>query len=88
MSNPTPMRPVTVRGGGGFGVPIHQQASVHPRRQYYMPMNKAGAAFVAELSGLPLEYPCFTPRETRLSHALQSAALDSNRKRSVERVVY
>lgn len=44
------------------------------------------AAFVAELSGMPVEYPCFKPEETRMSHALQTAALDSQRNRSVEGV--
>jgi predicted dehydrogenase len=44
------------------------------------------AAFVAELSGLPFDYGCFTPEETRLSHALQTAALDSYRKKTVETV--
>jgi predicted dehydrogenase len=42
------------------------------------------ASFVAELSGLPVGYRCFTPEETRISHALQTAALESNRKKSVE----
>lgn len=46
------------------------------------------ASFVAELSGLRVEYPCFTPQETRLSHALQTAALASNRNRSLERLIY
>jgi predicted dehydrogenase len=41
------------------------------------------AAFVAELSGLPVEYGCFTPQETRISHALQTAALASHKATSV-----
>ncbi|MFZ4616481.1 MAG: Gfo/Idh/MocA family protein [Rectinemataceae bacterium] len=44
------------------------------------------AAFVAELCGLPVGYGCFTPEETGLSHALQTAALASQRGRSVETV--
>jgi predicted dehydrogenase len=45
------------------------------------------AAFLLELDrGTPPVYGCFTPEETRLSHALLSAALESNRKQSVEKV--
>jgi predicted dehydrogenase len=45
------------------------------------------AAFLLELeNGAPPVFGCFTPEETRLSHALQSAALDSHRKKSVEQV--
>jgi len=45
------------------------------------------AAFLLELEkGAPPVFGCFTPEETRLSHALQSAALDSHRKKSVEPV--
>ncbi len=45
------------------------------------------AAFLLELEGGPPPiFGCFTPEETRISHALLSAALDSNRKASVESV--
>ena len=44
------------------------------------------AAFLAELSGMAVEYGCFTPEETRMSHALQTAALASQRNGSVERL--
>jgi predicted dehydrogenase len=45
------------------------------------------AAFLRELDGgQPKIFGCFTPEETRLSHALLTAALESNRKRSVETV--
>ena len=45
------------------------------------------AAFLRELDGgQPKIFGCFTPEETRLSHALLTAALDSHRKRSVEAV--
>ena len=30
-----------------------------------------------ELEGKPVDFGCFTPEETRLSHALQTAALRS-----------
>ena len=46
------------------------------------------AAFLLELDrGTPPVFGCFTPEETRLSHALLTAALESNRKQSVEKVV-
>ena len=45
------------------------------------------AAFLLELdSGTPTIFGCFTPEETRISHALQTAALASNEKKSVEPV--
>jgi hypothetical protein len=45
------------------------------------------AAYLLELeNGAPPVFGCFTPEETRLSHALQSAALESHRKKSVEPV--
>lgn len=45
------------------------------------------AAFLLELdAGKPRIFGCFTPEETRLSHALLTAALESNRKKSVEPV--
>ena len=46
------------------------------------------AAFLLELeSGTPTVFGCFTPEETRISHALQTAALVSNQKKSVEPVL-
>ena len=45
------------------------------------------AAFLLEMeSGAPPVFGCFTPEETRISHALQTAALESHRKGSVEPV--
>ena len=45
------------------------------------------AAFLLELDqGKPPVFGCFTPEETRISHALHTAALESNRKQSVEPV--
>ena len=45
------------------------------------------AAFLLELDrGKPPVFGCFTPEETRISHALHTAALASNRNRSVEPV--
>jgi hypothetical protein len=45
------------------------------------------AAFLLELDkGTAPVFGCFTPEETRLSHALLTAALESNRKQSVEPV--
>jgi len=45
------------------------------------------AAFLLEMDqGAPPVFGCFTPEETRLSHALQTAALESHRKGSVEPV--
>ncbi|HUJ74403.1 MAG TPA: gfo/Idh/MocA family oxidoreductase, partial [bacterium] len=46
------------------------------------------ASFLLELdSGTPPVFGCFTPEETRISHALQTAALRSNENRTVEPVV-
>ena len=46
------------------------------------------ASFLLELdSGTPTVFGCFTPEETRISHALQTAALVSNKKKSVEPVL-
>ena len=46
------------------------------------------ASFLLELeSGTPPVFGCFTPEETRISHALQTAALRSNEKKSVEPVI-
>jgi predicted dehydrogenase len=45
------------------------------------------AAFLLELdAGKPRIFGCVTPEETRLSHALLTAALESNRRKSVEPV--
>ena len=46
------------------------------------------ASFLLEMeSGTPPVFGCFTPQETRISHALQTAALRSNEKKSVEPVI-
>jgi predicted dehydrogenase len=43
------------------------------------------ASYLLELErGTPPVFGCFTPEETRISHALQTAALASGRNRSVE----
>ena len=44
------------------------------------------ASYLEELDGRKTTFACFTPEESRLSHALQTAALDSQRKQSVEPV--
>ena len=45
------------------------------------------AALLLELDkGTPPVFGCFTPEETRISHALQTAALESQRKQTVEPV--
>ncbi len=45
------------------------------------------AAFLLELeAGKPRIFGCFTPEETRLSHALLTAALESDSKKCVEAV--
>jgi predicted dehydrogenase len=44
------------------------------------------AAFLEELDGRTPPFGCFTPEETRLSHALQTAALVSQRTQSVQPV--
>ena len=36
------------------------------------------AAFLQEIEGIPVVFGCFTPEETRLSHALLTAALQSH----------
>lgn len=41
------------------------------------------ASFMLELQGKPVEFGCFTPEETRLSHSLQSAALRSHEENVV-----
>jgi len=42
------------------------------------------AAFMQEIEDKPVDFGCFTPEETRLSHALQTAALQSHaEKRAV-----
>lgn len=42
------------------------------------------ATFMLELAGRPVEFGCCTPGETRLSHALQTAALRSHRNGTIE----
>ena len=43
------------------------------------------AAVLCEAAGIPVDFGCFTPEETRLSHALQTAALQSwQEKRAVD----
>jgi predicted dehydrogenase len=44
------------------------------------------AAYLHELDGMEVPFGCFTPEESRLSHALQTAALLSHKNQSVERV--
>jgi predicted dehydrogenase len=46
------------------------------------------AAYIAELTGRKTEYGCFTPEETRASHALQTAALLSQKRGTVEKLVF
>jgi predicted dehydrogenase len=45
------------------------------------------AAFMQELDGREPAFGTVTPEETRISHALQTAALASHRKQSVEQVI-
>jgi predicted dehydrogenase len=45
------------------------------------------AVFLQELEGGKPAFGCFTPEETRWSHALQTAALASHRNGSVEQVI-
>jgi hypothetical protein len=45
------------------------------------------AAFLQELEGQKPAFGTVTPEETRISHALQTAALASHKNQSVERVV-
>jgi len=45
------------------------------------------AVFMQELAGEKPAFGCFSPEETRLSHALQTAALASHKNKSVEKVV-
>ena len=43
------------------------------------------AAFISELEGKDVEFGCFRPEETRISHAINTAALESYKtKRAVE----
>ena len=44
------------------------------------------ASYLEELDGKEVSFACFTPEETRVSHSLQTAALESQRKQSVEPV--
>ena len=41
------------------------------------------AAFVAELDGRKVEFGCFTPEETALSHAVHTAALQSQKEQRI-----
>jgi cell division protein FtsQ len=41
--NPTPSRPVTMRGSN-YGTPIHRQASTRARRQYYVTMDQSAGS--------------------------------------------
>lgn len=43
-------------------------------------------AFMLELEGKPVDFGCFTPEETRLSHALHTAALRSQANKMIEPV--
>lgn len=54
-ANPVQTRPVTVRGGG-FGTPIHRQASTRPRRQYYVAMDSAAGSEL-RLPAIPVIRP-------------------------------
>jgi hypothetical protein len=45
------------------------------------------AVFLKELNGEDPGFGCFTPEESRLSHALQTAALQSHKNKTVEPVV-
>jgi predicted dehydrogenase len=44
-------------------------------------------AFVAELSGNKVEFGCFTPEETRLSHLINTAALESYKQKRAINIV-
>ncbi len=44
------------------------------------------AAFMAEMAGMDVPFGCFTPEETRLSHALLTAALRSHQTKRAETV--
>jgi len=44
------------------------------------------AAFILELEGKPVKFACFTPEETRISHALLTAALISHKNKTLEKV--
>jgi cell division protein FtsQ len=54
ISNPVHTRPVISRGGG-FGTPIHRQASTNPRRQFYVAMDNAGSEL--RLPAIPVIHP-------------------------------
>ncbi|MDO5435799.1 MAG: Gfo/Idh/MocA family oxidoreductase [Clostridia bacterium] len=41
------------------------------------------AAYVCELRGLPCAFPCFTPDEAELSHALLTAAMEAYERKTV-----
>lgn len=46
------------------------------------------AAFMSELDGKPVQFGCFTPKETAMSHALQTAALQSNKMKTAVDLVF
>lgn len=46
------------------------------------------AAFVCELEGKKPEFGCFTPEETRMSHALLTTALTSHKNKTIEKINY
>lgn len=45
-------------------------------------------AFISELDGRTVPFGCFTPEETAKSHAILTAALESNKKGTVEQIQY
>lgn len=45
------------------------------------------AAFILELEGKSVGFGCFTPEETRISHALQTAALESYKQKKLVDVI-
>lgn len=46
------------------------------------------AAFMSELAGQSVPFTCFTPEETEWSHALQTAALQSQRTKTAVNITY
>lgn len=51
-------------------------------------MQQMIAAFMLELDGQEVEFGLFTPEETRLSHALCTAALRSHKQQTVEKIEF
>ncbi len=45
------------------------------------------AAFISEIEGREVEFGCFTPEETRLSHILQTAALNSHDTGCIQKII-